>query len=77
MNRIAEQLDKKLRTLDPESAQHLESLVQKALDRAEQGDLCGSSSGWPARYFEQTSGALAGEDFQRPPQGKLPQRDDW
>jgi len=32
---------------------------------------------WPAGYFEQTAGALAGEDFERPPQGDLPQRNDW
>jgi len=32
---------------------------------------------WPADYFEQTAGALAGENFERPPQGKLPQRNDW
>ncbi len=32
---------------------------------------------WPEAYFEQTAGALAGEEFERPPQGKLPNRDQW
>jgi hypothetical protein len=32
---------------------------------------------WPSGYFEQTAGALVGEEFERPPQGELPQRDDW
>lgn len=32
---------------------------------------------WPDGYFEQTAGALAGEEFDRPPQGELPSRDDW
>ena len=32
---------------------------------------------WPPHYFDQTAGAMAGEDFERPPQGDLPQRDDW
>jgi hypothetical protein len=32
---------------------------------------------WPANYFEQTAGALAGEDFERPPQGSLPRREEW
>ena len=36
-----------------------------------------SSQGWPDGYFEQTAGALAGEEFERPPQGELPSRDDW
>ena len=36
-----------------------------------------SAHGWPDGYFEQTAGALAGEEFERPPQGELPSRDDW
>ncbi|HUG67057.1 MAG TPA: hypothetical protein VMM76_04870 [Pirellulaceae bacterium] len=36
-----------------------------------------SSPEWPDGYFEQTAGALAGEEFERPPQGELPSRDDW
>lgn len=77
MNRLAEQLDEKLRTLDPPRAQYLESLVRKAFDRAEQDELCDLECGWPAGYFEQTAGALAGEDFERSPQAELPHRDDW
>ena len=32
---------------------------------------------WPSGYFEQTAGALAGENFERPSQGNLPQREVW
>ncbi len=32
---------------------------------------------WPVGYFEQTSGALTGEQLERPTQGELPQRDQW
>jgi predicted DNA-binding antitoxin AbrB/MazE fold protein len=32
---------------------------------------------WPAGYFEQTSGSLEGEEFERPSQGALPRRDAW
>jgi hypothetical protein len=32
---------------------------------------------WPPEYFERTAGALADENFERPPQGELPQREDW
>ena len=82
MDRIAEQLDEKLRTLDPASAQQLESLVREALDKADQDKadqdkLCNSTSGWPEGYFQKTAGVLAGEDFERPPQGELPRRDEW
>ena len=34
-------------------------------------------SDWPVGYFEETAGKLAGEEFQRPEQGELPQRDAW
>jgi len=74
MNQIVQELNQKLQTLDPPRAQYLESLVREALGRAELGD---SFSGWPAGYFDQTAGALSGEDFERPPQGDLPCRDDW
>ena len=71
MNRLAEQLDEKLRTLDPAQARYLESVVREALAKVQQ------ASGWPAGYFEQTSGALAGEEFERAPQGDAPSRSDW
>lgn len=32
---------------------------------------------WPAAYFEQTAGALAGEEFERPLQGDLQVREVW
>lgn len=34
-------------------------------------------SAWPPNYFAQTAGALAGEIFDRPPQGNLPKREGW
>lgn len=40
-------------------------------------DAAGPSAAWPTGYFERTAGALAGEDFERPPQGDLPRREDW
>lgn len=36
-----------------------------------------AQNAWPAGYFERTAGALAGEPFERPPQGELPVRDSW
>ena len=74
MNQLAKELDEKLRTLDPARAQNLASRVRELLDRAGQHD---SASGWPDGYFEQTAGACAGEEFERPPQGELTMRDAW
>jgi predicted DNA-binding antitoxin AbrB/MazE fold protein len=42
-----------------------------------QPETVGASSSWPAGYFEQTAGALVGEEIERPPQGELPQREAW
>ena len=50
--------------------------VAESLDGAEKNEM-NSGSVWPVGYFEQTAGALAGEGFERPPQGELPSRDDW
>ena len=36
-----------------------------------------STSAWPANYFDTTAGALDGEQFERPPQGEQPPREDW
>jgi len=71
MNRIAEELDEVLRTLDPARAQYLEGVVRAGLDQVQQG------MGWPPGYFEQTAGSLVGEQFERPPQGQLPRHADW
>lgn len=32
---------------------------------------------WPANYFDQTAGALEGDEFDRPAQGDLPRRENW
>ena len=71
MNRLAEQLDEKLRTLDPVRARYLEAVVREALEKIEH------PTRWPVGYFEQTAGSLAGEEFERPAQGNLPSRADW
>jgi hypothetical protein len=48
------------------------------LDRPapDSADVAGLAT-WPIGYFEQTAGALSDEEFERPPQGNLPQRDSW
>jgi hypothetical protein len=77
MNQIAEQLDEKLKSWEPARARLLESLVRKAIDRAERAELNETASHWSADDFAQTAGALAGKEFERPPQGELACMDNW
>ena len=77
MNQLAVQLDEKLQSLGPVRAKVLESLVRAALEQSEHIDEPSNETGWPKGYFEQTAGVLAGQEFHRPPQGKLQQRDEW
>lgn len=77
MNQLVQELDEKLRTLDPDRARHLESLVREAIDQVQLEEQGNGPSEWPAGYFEDTAGALAGEEFERPAQGELPRRDEW
>ncbi len=77
MSRIAQEVDEKLRVLDPLRAQRLESLIREAIRRADRDELDGSLSGWPIGFFDQTAGSLSGEDFERPPQGDFPLREKW
>ena len=39
--------------------------------RVEAEPIIPAGQGWPPGYFERTAGALAGEPFERPPQGEL------
>lgn len=77
MNQLAQELDEKLRSLDPNQAIHLENMVRDAIQRFEQKCDPEPNSHWPAGYFENTAGVLAGEKFERAPQGELPERDSW
>lgn len=69
MSTIAQELDKQLEKLDPETARRVEQLVRDALALASAQDRSGDT--WPEGYFAETSGALAGERFERPEQGEL------
>lgn len=70
MNRLAEELNEKLLSLDPVRAECLEQWVRAAMDRVDRDEQVG----WPEGYFEATAGALAGEELDRAPQGELPRR---
>ena len=73
MSSIAQELDQQMSIHDPATARRVEQLVRDALALAKTA----KNGAWPAGYFEQTAGALAGEQFERPDQGTLEQREAW
>ena len=77
MTQIAEELETRLKRLDPVQARYLETLVREAMSRAEQLTVVSNQEDWPPGYFDATAGALVGEAFERPPQGELPKRNEW
>ncbi len=70
MSSIAQELDQQMSLLDPATARRVEQLVRDALVLAKTVNTV-KNSAWSAGYFEQTAGALAGEQFERPTQGTL------
>ena len=69
MSPIVRDLDATLNALDAQTAQRVEQLVRAALLLAGDGVAGKAANIWPDGYFERTAGALAGENFERPPQG--------
>ena len=76
MSTIAAELDTRLQSLDPAAQAHVEKLIREALALAESRRES-AAQGWPAGYFEATAGALAGEPFDRPPEGDFENRESW
>jgi hypothetical protein len=79
MSPIAQELDSKLHSMAPETARMVEQLVRDALSLAAE-KARGNGHGkdlWPPHYFFDTAGAMAGEQFERPAQGKTESRENW
>lgn len=81
MNRIAEELNAKLETLDSQQAERLARMVRDAMQaidtRPPIDPMLGVENGYPVGYFAETAGAFADEPFERPPQGELPPPKVW
>ena len=79
MSPIVRELDARLHALDAQTARMVEQLVRDALQLAGEKNTrsapAKNGAGWPDQYFERTAGALAGENFDRPSQGDLEQRE--
>lgn len=75
MTAIALELDRKLRSLDPDTVASVERLVQDALHLAETRKPNGSA--WPPGFWEQIRADWGSEPFARPPQGEFEKREEW
>ena len=58
----------------PQNVQLVPGQAEVTVEQDPMGKQC---SDWPVGYFDETAGKLAGEEFERPEQGDLPQRDAW
>ena len=81
MNRIAQELDDKLESLDENHVAELARYVRKTIEfyeakRSESRNR-GVANGYPPGYFDEFEGVFADEPFERAPQGELPEPKDW
>ena len=80
MTAIAQQLDEKLSSMAPATASAVERLVRDALALAQAGTPApanGLELAEHRAFLSKIAGALAGEQFERPPQGRLEVREAW
>jgi hypothetical protein len=75
MTAIALELDRKIQSLDPETAASVERLVQDALQLAERSETAAST--WPEGFWRQIRDDWGTEPFQRPAQGEFEKREAW
>jgi hypothetical protein len=76
VNAIAVELDRKLQSLDPETAASVERLVRDALHLAEQKRAAVPKESH-REFIQRLRGSFGDEPFERPPQGEFEKREDW
>jgi hypothetical protein len=76
VNAIAVELDRKLQSLDPETAASVVQLVRDALHLAEQ-KRTGVPKESHREFIQRMAGSFGDEPFERPPQGEFEKREDW
>ena len=77
MSAISEQLDAKLKSLDPKAASSLEKLARDALELVEAQNGPVRTGHLPPDFFARVASEFGGEPFERPPQGDFEQREGW
>jgi len=75
MTAIAAELDRRLQSLDPETAASVEQIVRDALQLAEKRK--NGAATWPVGFWERIRADWGNEPFERPPQGNFEKREDW
>jgi len=77
MSVISEQLDAKLKMLEPKAAFSLEKLVRDALEPVENQNAAAVAERLPHDFFTRIAAEFGGEPFERPPRGDLERREGW
>ena len=77
MSAISEQLDAKLKMLDPKAAFSLEKLVRDALELVETQNGAARTGRLPPDFFARIAVEFGGEPFERPSQGDFEKREGW
>lgn len=81
MSSIAEDLEKSLKRLDPDTALLLERFVRDAVALAERRavgrDAATDAMGYPLGYFESTAGSFANEPLDAPDELPMQAREPW
>lgn len=80
MTAIAAELDRKLQSLDRETAASVERLVRAALLLAEKKTAPSQNSDVIAAHrahIAKFAGIWSGDDFKRPSQGEFEKREEW
>ncbi len=75
MTAIAAELDRKLQTLDPETAASVEQIVRNVLQVAEKKK--DGTAALPPGFWERIRVDWGHEPFERPPQGEFEKREEW
>lgn len=76
MTAIAIELDRKLRSFDPETAASVERLVRDALELAER-KRSSTAKESHREFVRRLAGSFGSEPFERPVQGGYEQREEW
>jgi len=77
MTAIAEQLDKKLKTIAAKAASSLEKLVRDAMELVDSQSGSGQGDHLPPDFFSRISEEFGHDPIERPPQGEFEKRQEW
>jgi len=77
MTSLAAEVEATLSSLDPPAAAKFERLIRDAVALVRPSDKDSKSTALDSSYFDSVIGAFSDIDFERPPQGELPETKTW